>query len=119
MLKHILIGATLLAASGLAAAHDGYGYRHGRVITVEPNFVISFGTRHADGFRVLYESGGSRYWTYTPYRPGPVIVLPPRPVYYAPYPRYDRHHGWGHRHDRRYDRRDDRRDDRRNRRGRD
>lgn len=106
MLKHILIGAALLAASGIAAAHDGY--RHGRVISVEPHFVVSFGTRHADGFRILYESGGHRYWTHSYHRPGPVIVVPPRPVYYyAPHPRYDRH--WDHRHDHRYDRHDDRR----------
>lgn len=107
----LLAGALLLAASGLAAAHGGDGYREGRVISVEPRFVVSFGTRYPDGFSVLYESGGSRYWTYSPYRPGPVIVLPPRPVYYYGPPR----HGWhGHRDwDRHRDWRDDRRDDRR------
>jgi hypothetical protein len=108
MLKPLILGAALLAASGLASAHDD-GYRHGRVITVEPNFVFSFGSRYPDGFRVLVESGGSRYWTYSAYRPGPVIMLPPRPVYYAPYPRrdWDGDRGWERRHERRHDRRDD------------
>jgi hypothetical protein len=123
MFKHILIGAALLAASGIAAAHDGY--RHGRVITVEPHFVVSFGSRHADGFRILYESGGHRYWTHSYHRPGPMIVVPPRPVYYyAPQPRYDRHWNnrhdrhWDNRHDRRHDRHDDRRGGRHDQRGR-
>jgi hypothetical protein len=48
-------------------------------VQVEPQFTISFGTRHHDGFRVLYESGGTHYWTHTPYRPSHVIVLPPPP----------------------------------------
>ncbi len=110
MLNQLLIGAALLAASGIASAHDGHGYREGRVISVEPRFVVSFGSRYPDGFRVLYESGGSRYWTYSSYRPGPVILLPPRPVYYGPYPRRDWHddHGWDRRHDRRDDRREHR-----------
>ena len=103
----LLAGALLLAASGLAAAHGGDGYREGRVISVEPRFVVSFGTRYPDGFSVLYESGGSRYWTYSSYRPE-LIVLPSRPVCYTRPPR----HGWhGHRDwDRRADWRDERRD---------
>ena len=76
MLRTLLIATALLTASGTALAHGGDGY--GRVVTVEPNIVVSFGTRHHDGFRVLYESGGSRYWTHTPYRPSHTILLPPR-----------------------------------------
>lgn len=113
MLRKFMIAAALLTASGTALAHGGHGY--GRVVTVEPHFVLSFGTRHHDGFRVLYETGGQRYWTYTSYRPARTIVLPPRqrvhPVYH--YGSY-RNHWDGRRdwHDRR-DWRDDRRDHRR------
>lgn len=67
MLRTLLIATALLIASGAALAHGDDGY--GRVITVEPRVSIAFGTGYHDGFRVLYESGGSRYWTYTPYRP--------------------------------------------------
>lgn len=108
MLRTLLIATALLTASGSVLAHGGDGY--GRVISVEPNFVVSFGNRHHDGFRVLYESGGSRYWTHSYYRPGPVIVLPHR--YAAPSYRYDRDDRRDWRHDRRDDRRDDRHDDR-------
>lgn len=73
MIAKFLLAAALLATSATALAHDD---RYGRVITVEPHFSISFGTRHHDGFRVLYESGGSRYWTHTHHHPGHVIVLP-------------------------------------------
>lgn len=118
MLKKLFIGAALLAASGIASAHDDYGYRQGRVITVEPNFVISFGSRYPDGFRVLYEFGGNRYWTYSSYRPGPVIMLPPRPAYYAPYPRREWRddRGWDRRNEWRHERREERREDWRDRR---
>src|SRR4030065_1158618 len=75
MLRTLLIATALLAASGTAIARSDYG--HGRVVSVEPHFVLSFGTRHHDGFRVLYESGGSRYWTHTPPHPSRVLVLPP------------------------------------------
>jgi hypothetical protein len=114
MLRTLLIASTLLAASGTAFAHGDYSY--GRVVTVEPRFVISFGVRQADGFSILYESGGSRYWTYSPYRPGRTIVLPP------PYRIQHAHHyrdyggGWDNRRDwddRRDGWRDDRRDHRR------
>jgi hypothetical protein len=115
MLRALLIATALLAASGTAIAHSDYG--HGRVVSVEPHFTISFGTRHHDGFRVLYESGGARYWTHTPYRPGPVIVLPPphrvthvRHYREYGYREYDR--GWDDRRGRK-DHRDDWRDDRR------
>ena len=112
MLRTLLIATALLAASGTAIARSDYG--HGRVVSVEPHFVISFGTRH-DGFRVLVESGGARYWTHTPYRPGPVIVLPPphRVTYVQHYRDYgyrDYGRGWD---DRRDNRRDGWRDDRR------
>lgn len=103
MLRTFILAASLLAASGTAFAHGDYGHRHARVISVEPNFVISFGTRHHDGFRILYESGGHRYWTHSYHRPGPVIVLPPRHVthVYHPY-----RHDWDDRRDWRHDRRD-------------
>lgn len=74
MLRNLLLASALLTGSGTALAHSDDGY--GRVVTVEPHFVISFGTRHHDGFSVLYESGGHRYSTYTRYRPGRTIVLP-------------------------------------------
>jgi hypothetical protein len=104
MLRTLLIATTLLTASGTALAHSDY--RSGRVVSVEPHFVFSFGTRHHDGFRVLVESGGSRYWTHTPHHPGHVIVLPPQHrVKHVHYHRgYER--GWN-------DHRDDWRDDRR------
>ncbi|MFP5419399.1 MAG: hypothetical protein ACLGHA_09620 [Gammaproteobacteria bacterium] len=98
MLRTLLIATALLTTSGVALARDG----HGRVITVEPHFSISFGTRHHDGFRVLYESGGHHYWTHTTYRPTQYIVLPPpQPVYYG-YPEghgHKKHHWKGHRED--------------------
>lgn len=124
MIRTLLIATTLLAASGAALASDRAGY--GRVVTVEPQFSISFGTRHNDGFRVLYESGGHQYWTQTSYHPGHTIVLPPphRRVEYVSYER-DYGHGWrnnhrgwndhqrGWRDDRREHRRHDRREHRR------
>lgn len=112
MLRTLILAAGLLAASGSALAHDDYGYRHGRVISVEPNFVISFGTRHHDGFRILYESGGHRYWTHSQYSPGPVIVLPARHIHHYRSDWHDRHDWRDDRRDWRHDRRDDRRDDR-------
>lgn len=122
MLRTLLIATALLAASGSAIARDDYG--HGRVVSVEPNITISFGTPHHDGFRVLYESGGSRYWTHSPYHPGHVIVLPPphrvthvrhyRDYGYRDYERgWDDRRGWKDRHDDRREHRSDRRDHRR------
>jgi hypothetical protein len=107
MLRTLLIATGLLITSGTALAHSDYGY--GRVVTVEPHFVISFGTRHHDGFRVLVESGGTRYWTHTPYHPGHVIVLPPprHREMHVHHPR-DYRRGWNDRHDWRDDRRDHR-----------
>jgi len=90
MLRTLLIATALLGASGTALAHGDYGY--GRVIEVEPHIAISFGSPYPNGFRVLYESGGARYWTHTTYRPGPMIMLPP-PVYRHMY------HDRGYRHD--------------------
>lgn len=99
MLRTLLIATALLAASGSAVAHDE-NYDRGRVVSVEPHFVVSFGTRHHDGFRVLYESGGSRYWTHTRHHPGHVIVLPPsHSVTHAHHYR-DHGRGWDKRHDR-------------------
>ena len=115
MLRTLLIATALVAASGTAIARDDYG--HGRVVSVEPNFTISFGTRHHDGFRVLYESGGARYWTHSPHHPGHVIVLPPphrvtHVRHYRDYGYRDYGHGWDDRRDWK-DRHDGRRDDRR------
>jgi len=117
MLRTLLIATALLTASGTALAHSDYGY--GRVVAVEPHFVISFGTRHHDGFSVLYESGGSRYWTVTPHRPGHTIVLPPRHHVRHVYHHRDYGHGgdgrrgWeGRRDDWRGDHREHRRHDR-------
>jgi len=100
MLRTLLIATTLLTASSASFAHGGdYGY--GRVVSVEPHFVISFGTRQPDGFRVLYESGGYRHWTYTPYYPGPAIMLPPpyrvERVYYRDFGHDWDDRGWNHR----------------------
>lgn len=120
MLRTLLIATALLTASGATMASGGYG--HGRVISVEPHFVISFGTRHHDGFRILYESGGHRYWTHSYYHPGPYIMLPPPHRVYYGHPGYhyrweedDRRHWKGHRddwHDDRRDHREHRRHDR-------
>jgi len=110
MLRKLLIATALLAASGAALAHNTPVY--GRVVSVEPRVSIAFGTGYHDGFRVLYESGGQRYWTHSPYRPGHVIVLPPQHhrVQHV-YHHYDHHGGWDkHRKHRRDDWRDDRRD---------
>lgn len=109
MLRTLLIATALLTASGSALAHNDDGY--GQVVSVEPNFVISFGTRHHDGFRVLYESGGSRYWTHTPYRPSHTIALPPRHRIQHVHHHRDYGRGWDSRRDWN-DRRDDWRDDR-------
>ncbi len=122
MLRTLLIATALLTASSASFAHGG-NHGHGRVITVEPRFVVSFGSRHHDGFRVLYESGGSRYWTHTPYRPGRTIVLPPRHRvqhvhHYRDYaPGRDGRRDWNHRRDDWRHDRDDRRDHRRHDRG--
>ena len=119
MLRKLLLATALLTASGASFAHDGdYGY--GRVVSVEPRFVVSFGTREPDGFRVLYESGGDRYWTYTSYYPGPRIVLPPpyrvERVYYRDYGRDRGERGWNHRRGGWDGWRDERREHRRERR---
>lgn len=112
MLRKLLIATALLTTSGFALASD----RHGRVVSVEPHFSISFGTRHHDGFRVLYESGGHHYWTHTDYRPSRYIVVPQHVYYGHPGHGYghghNKHHWKGHRDDWRDDRRHDRRHDR-------
>lgn len=115
MLRTLLTATALLAASGTALAHNDYAY--GRVITVEPRVSVSFGTGYHDGFRVLYESGGTRYWTHTPRHPGHVIVLPPphrvtHVQHYRDYGYRDGGRGWDDRRDW-DDRHDGWRDDRR------
>lgn len=113
MIRKLLIAATFATAavSGAAFAHGSQGY--GRVIAVEPRVSVAFGTGYYDGFRVLFESGGQHYWTHTPYRPGPTLVMPPAyRMYPAPphvvrhYPGWDERRGWrdDYRHDRRHDR---------------
>jgi hypothetical protein len=115
MLRTLLIATALLTTSGAALARGDHDY--GRVISVEPHFSISFGTRHHDGFRVLYESGGHHYWTHSSYHPGHYYVRPPHHrikhgYHYRDYgwDRHDRHYGKGHRDDWHDDRRDDRHD---------
>ena len=110
MLRTLLIATTLLTVSATAHAHSDHGY--GRVVAVEPHFAISFGSPYPNGFRVLVESGGARYWTHTSYRPGPMIMLPPpayRPIYHDHGYRGD----WGDRHERRGERRENRHEHRR------
>lgn len=118
MLRTLLIAGVLLTASGASFAHDG-GYGYGRVVSVEPRVVVSFGTYRPDGFQVLYESGGYRYRTYTSYYPGPRIVLPPpyrvERVYYRGYRRDWDDRGWNHRRGDRHGWRDERREHRRER----
>ncbi|HUX31156.1 MAG TPA: hypothetical protein VMV78_11115 [Thiobacillus sp.] len=114
MLRILLIATALLAASGSALAHNDRTY--GRVIAVEPRISVSFGTGYHDGFRVLVESGGSRYWTDMPHHPGRAIVLPPphRVTYVRHYRDYgyrDYGRGWDDRG--RKDQRDNWREDRR------
>lgn len=75
MFRKCLIATALVVASGSAFAYDDHGY--GRVVSVEPHVSFSFGSGRHDGFRVVYESGDRHYWTYSPYHPGPVIVVPP------------------------------------------
>ena len=106
MLRTLLIATALLTTSGAALARDNHDY--GRVISVEPSFSISFGTRHHDGFRVLYESGGHHYWGHSAHHPGHYYVLPPhhRVQYgHSGWKGHDRHQAKGHRDDRRDDRR--------------
>ena len=103
MLRTSLIAAALLIASTGAMAYNN-DYVYGRVVTVEPHFVISFGGgRQHDGFRILYEVGGQQYWTHSPYRPGPVFWVPRPvnvyPIHHQEYPRWNGR-GWDGRHDR-------------------
>lgn len=118
MLRKSLIGIALLAAS--AGAMAGGDYVYGRVVLVEPSFSISIGSgRHHDGFRILYEVGGERYWTHSHYHPGQVIWVPRPVVRHVHYYKYKHHHrhGWQDRRHDGWDDRDDRWDDRRDGRG--
>lgn len=110
MLRKNLIALALVAASTAAVAgRDDYVY--GRVVSVEPHFVISIGGgRQYDGFRVLYDVGGQRYWTHSHRHPGHTIWVPrpyPPMVHHYRY-RYDRpgwDNGWhdGYNHRERYE----------------
>lgn len=111
MLRKLLIATALLTASGTALAHSDSGY--GRVVAVEPRIAISFGAGHHDGFRVLYETGGTRYWTHTSYHPGRTIVLPPRHHVRHVHQHRDYGRGWDNRRDGWDDRRDGWHDSRR------
>ncbi|MHB1051446.1 MAG: hypothetical protein ACYCZT_00040 [Thiobacillus sp.] len=75
MLRTLLLATVLITTSGAALARDNEEY--GRVIAVEPSFSFSFGTRHHDGYRVPYETGGQNYWAHTPQHPGHRLILPP------------------------------------------
>ena len=115
MLRTLLIATALLTTSGAALARDGHDY--GRVISVEPSFSISLGTRHRDGFRVQYESGGQHYWGHSDHHPGQYFVLPPQHYVQSNYGYRDhgwrgrdRHHWQGHREYRRHDRHEDHHD---------
>lgn len=114
MLRTLLIATALLTTSGAALARDSHDY--GRVISVEPSFSVSFGTRHHDGYRVQYESGGQDYWAHSSRPPGQYFVLPPQHYVQSNYGYRDygyRDHGRKvHREDRRDNRREDRRYDR-------
>lgn len=115
MLRTFLIASALLTASGSALAHNDHAY--GRVIAVEPRISVSFGTGYYDGFRVLVESGGTRYWTHTPQYPGRVIMLPPphrvmHVQHYRDYGYRNYGRGWDDRHGRK-NQRGDWREDRR------
>lgn len=116
MIRKLLIAATFASVglSGAAFAHGHHG--HGRVIEVQPRVSIAVGSGYYDGFRVLFESGGQRYWTHTAYRPGPVIVLPPRHRWYPAHSYTARSgHGWKdtHARDTRHERHHDRHHDHR------
>jgi len=112
MLRNTLVAAALLTTSaGAMAGHDDYAY--GRVISVEPNFVISFGnSQRQDGFRIRYELGGNYFWTHSHHRPGHVIWVP-RPISHVVhhYPGHRDRHDW---RDDRHERREERRDERHN-----
>lgn len=125
MLRKILIATTLLAASATAIASQTYV--HGRVVSVDPSFAVSYGSGpYNSGFSVMYSSGGVPYWGVPyGYAPAPVIVVPP-PRYrvYAVPPGHAYKHGYGpgrghggkgsyYRNDRHDSYRDHRRDDRR------
>lgn len=101
MLRTALFAAAVFAAS-LSPAHADV-FVEGRVVAVAPNFALSFGSRHRDGFRIDYEYGGERYVTYRDVYPGRVILVPP-PVAVIPVGPH-----FGHRHWRDHDRWDDRR----------
>lgn len=133
MLRTLILATGLLVASSGVLARGDYDHGYGRVVSVEPHFVISFGGgRHHDGFRVLYDVGGTRYWTHSHHHPGhSLFVPPPHRVHYSGAYGHERrdwrhhggyrhsdHHGYRH-HDRHHDRHSDRREHHRGHRGHD
>ncbi len=94
MLRTLMIGSVLLAATGTALADNAYVY--GGVTAVDPGFAISFGTGPYGGVNMMYSSGGIPYWGAVPYPPPPVVVVPPPPPRYrvAPMPYY--RYGYGY-----------------------
>lgn len=96
MLRTFILAASLLVVSSGALARGDYDHGYGRVVSVEPHFVLSFGGgRHHDGFRVLYEVGGTRYWTHSHYHPSHSHYAPPPRVYYSGAYGHERR-DWGH-----------------------
>ena len=113
MLRTLLIAGALLTASGTVLANQAYV--HGSVVSVDPNFAVSYGSGpYNSGFSVMVSSGGVPYWGVPyGYAPAPVIVVPP-PRYRVQHVHHHRGYGrgWDERRDWN-DRRDDWRDDRR------
>lgn len=99
MLRKSLIAIALLAAStGVMAGHSDHIY--GRVVSVEPHFVLSIGGGgHHDGFRILYEVGGRHYWTHSHHRPGHVIWVPRSVGHVVHHHKHHKRHGWDDRRD--------------------
>jgi hypothetical protein len=93
MLRTSLIAAALLTASTGALAHQN---DYARVVTVEPHWVVSYGSPYPNSFQVFYEAGGYPYWTRS-YGPPVRVIRAPYPVYGHPdgHPAYgyeDKHH---------------------------
>jgi hypothetical protein len=106
----ILVLGTAISAPSWADWDLGREY--GRVISVEPAVSFNFNDGRSH-FRIVYDFGGARYWTYADYRPGPwIAVPPPRYVYRFGDGRYRGPYYWHDHRDRdRWDRDGRRHDD--------